>query len=189
MKKPPEDYFLDADDELVDFLEAQGEACIKELHQSNMINKENGYKLLSILIVGIGSSFLLLTQKEHQTFLDAGLAVFTVYWSLCAVYLVLNVLAVKQRGLITASPFVLYSEKFKNIDAADFEYFKTNGFCGGCNRLPVIRRYRLETLSTTADEMSEHNGKISLQLTRVRIATILTPACAIFVSVITYFFS
>ncbi|WP_350355596.1 hypothetical protein [Serratia symbiotica] len=63
MKNLPKDYFLDADDELVEFLESQGEACIKEIYQSNTVNKENGYKLLSILIVGIGSSFLLLTQR------------------------------------------------------------------------------------------------------------------------------
>ncbi|SWD51557.1 Uncharacterised protein [Klebsiella pneumoniae] len=68
MSDLPDDYFLDADDELVDFLEKQGEDCIREITQSNSLNKENGYKLLSILIVGIGSSFLLLTQKDHPDF-------------------------------------------------------------------------------------------------------------------------
>lgn len=76
MTNLPDDYFLDADDELVDFLEKQGEESIKETYQSNTTNIENGYKLLNIQIVGIGSSFLLLTQKTSWDYLTAGLAVF-----------------------------------------------------------------------------------------------------------------
>lgn len=65
MRELPDDYFIDADDKLVDFMEKQGEDCIREIYQSNQTNKENGYRLLSILIVGIGSSFLLLTQNPQ----------------------------------------------------------------------------------------------------------------------------
>lgn len=65
MRELPDDYFIDADDKLVDFMEKQGEDCIREIYQSNQTNKENGYSLLSILIVGIGSSFLLLTQNPQ----------------------------------------------------------------------------------------------------------------------------
>lgn len=61
MRELPKDYFLGVDDELVDYLEKQGEETIREIHLSNKTNVENGYKLLNILIVGIGSSFLLLT--------------------------------------------------------------------------------------------------------------------------------
>ena len=64
MRELPKDYFLGVDDELVDYLEKQGEETIREIHLSNKTNVENGYKLLNIQIVGIGSSFLLLTQKN-----------------------------------------------------------------------------------------------------------------------------
>ncbi|HHQ8374468.1 TPA: phage major capsid protein [Salmonella enterica subsp. diarizonae] len=73
MRELPDDYFIDADDKLVDFMEKQGENCIREIYQSNQTNKENGYRLLSILIVGIGSSFLLLTQNPHPDFVSAGM--------------------------------------------------------------------------------------------------------------------
>ncbi|VTP69627.1 Uncharacterised protein [Leclercia adecarboxylata] len=72
MKELPKDYFLGVDDELVDYLEKQGEETIREIHLSNKINVENGYKLLNIQIVGIGSSFLLLTQKANFDFSSCG---------------------------------------------------------------------------------------------------------------------
>lgn len=188
MKDLPNYYFLDADDELVDFLEAQGEACIKDIYQSNTANKENGYKLLSILIVGIGSSFLLLTQRPNLDFLSAGLAVFIAYWSLCAVYLVTRVLTVNVRGLVHASPDILYSENYKSINQDHFDYFKSKGFSSECNRLSVMRRYRLHALCLTANELSSDNEKIRTRLTRARMATIITPACALIISALTYLF-
>ncbi|EKN4012600.1 TPA: hypothetical protein U5E10_004261 [Yersinia enterocolitica] len=189
MKNLPDDYFLDADDDLLGFLEAQGEECIKDIYQSNTVNKENGYKLLSILIVGVGSSFLLLTQRPNIDFLSAGLIVFTLYWSACAIYLVTRVLSVSMHGLVSAPPNTLYTESYKFLSNDGFDGLKSNGFVGECNRLAVMRRYRLKALCMTADELLCDNIKIRTRLTRARIATILTPACAIFVSVITYFFS
>lgn len=189
MKNLPDDYFLDADDDLVEFLESQGEACIKDIYQSNTVNKENGYKLLSILIVGIGSSFLLLTQRPNLDFLSAGLAVFIGYWSLCAVYLVTRVLTVNVRGLVYASPDQLYKSNYKNINQEHFDYFKSKGFSGECNRLSVMRRYRLHALCLTANELISDNEKIRTRLTRARMATIITPACALIISALTYLFS
>jgi len=37
MKELPKDYFLGVDDELVDYLEKQGEETIREIHLSNKI--------------------------------------------------------------------------------------------------------------------------------------------------------
>lgn len=88
MDENPVEYFFNADDDLVDYLERQGEDAIREIQASNKTNIENGYKLLSIQIVGIGSSFLLLTQKTDFDFLAFGIATFTVLWTWCAIYLV-----------------------------------------------------------------------------------------------------
>lgn len=187
MSDLPDDYFLDADDELVDFLEKQGEDCIREITQSNSLNKENGYKLLSILIVGIGSSFLLLTQKDHPDFLNAGVAIFTLYWTLCAVYLVLRVLSVQTRALISTSPDVLYTRVYKTITGSDYETLRANGYIGGDSALSVMRRYRLKNLCQTASELQEANIQLRTRLTRVRLASILTPALSITVSALVYF--
>ncbi len=73
MANLPSDYFLSADDELVDFLEKQGEEVIREIHHtSNKTQRRKWLQLLSIQIVGIGSSFLLLTQKTNFDFHDSG---------------------------------------------------------------------------------------------------------------------
>ncbi|WP_310945604.1 hypothetical protein [Klebsiella pneumoniae] len=109
MTNLPYEYFLGADDDLVDFLEKQGEECIKEIEQSNAINKENGYKLLGILIVGVGSSFLLLTQNNQPRFMTLGIGIFMLYWAACAIYLVSGVLSVQVRALLNSAPADLYT--------------------------------------------------------------------------------
>ena len=86
MRELPKDYFLGVDDELVDYLEKQGEETIREIHLSNKTNVENGYKLLNIQIVGIGSSFLLLTQKTNYHIyitMDMVRHLLGMYWFIC----------------------------------------------------------------------------------------------------------
>lgn len=184
MENLPSDYFLSADDELVDFLEAQGEEVIREIQTSNKINVENGYKLLSIQIVGIGSSFLLLTQKTNFDFLTAGIATFTVLWAWCAIYLVHSGLSVKMRGLIYARPHDLFTQKFKEIEKSSYQIFFDAGYKGGENPLPLIRRYRLVNLNDTASELLLENKKIRNCLDKARMFTILAPVVAMLISAV-----
>ncbi|EIC84012.1 hypothetical protein [Serratia sp. M24T3] len=188
MKKPHDEHFLDIDDDMLNFLEKQGEDCIREIHQSNSLNKENGQRLLSILIVGIGSSFLLLTQNRYPGFLAAGIAVFTVYWALCAVYLVIYVLSVRRRALASSTPYALYHAGYKEFDEADHSNFKSKGYTGAPSTLNILRRYRLVDLNEIAELSKNENSRIGKGLERVRIATILTPVCALIISALTYFF-
>lgn len=188
MENVPGDYFLDVDDEMLSFLEKQGEECIREIQQSNLLNKENGQKLLSILIVGIGSSFFLLAQKQTENFLSAGIAAFTVYWSFCAAYLVIRVLSVRQRALISSTPHALYHKDYKGFCEEDYVGFKAKGFTGDCTTLNIMRRYRLADLNKMATLARVENSRLGVELERVRIATILTPICALIISAITYLF-
>ncbi|MBN3345170.1 hypothetical protein H5A44_22455 [Pectobacterium brasiliense] len=188
MKNLPDDYFLDADDDLVAFLEKQGEDCIREIHQSNALNKENGQKLLSILIAGVGSSFLFLTQRSGLDYLTAGIAIFLVYWALCAVYLVRYVLSVRLRVLASSTPYALYHDDYKGFSEADYANFESNGFTAGRSTLNILRRYRLADLTKMAEAGKTENRRIGRELERVRIATILTPACALIISALTYLF-
>ncbi|AMG53752.1 hypothetical protein [Citrobacter amalonaticus] len=185
----PDDYFLDADDELVDFLEKQGESSIKETYQSNTINIENGYKLLNIQIVGIGSSFLLLTQKTSWDYLTAGLTAFIFLWTWCAIYLVHAGLSAKVRALIHSPPECLYTETYKNITDLNYQYLRNNGYTGPKEVLPVLRRYRLKNLTDTADELRILNSALRKSLDRARMVTILAPVIALIVSAITFCFS
>ncbi len=188
MKNLPDDYFLDADDDLVAFLEKQGEDCIREIHQSNALNKENGQKLLSILIAGVGSSFLFLTQRSSLDYLTAGLAVFSVYWALCAMYLVRYVLSVRLRVLASSTPYALYHDGYKGFSGSDYANFESKGFTAARSTLNILRRYRLADLTRMAEMSKKENARIGCELERVRIATILTPACALIISALTYLF-
>ncbi|MCT8234775.1 hypothetical protein [Proteus mirabilis] len=188
MEKLPDDYFLDTDDDLVDFLEKQGEDCIREIHQSNTLNKENGQKLLSILIAGVGSTFLLLTQRSTLDYLTAGMLVFLVYWALCAVYLVRCVIVVRARALASSTPYALCHKGYKGFSDKDYEQFESKGFSAERSTLSILRRYRLADLTRMAEMSKRENARIGRELERVRIATILTPVCALVISALTYLF-
>lgn len=188
MTSLPYDYFLSADDDLVDFLEKQGEECIREIEQSNAINRENGYKLLGILIVGIGSSFLLLTQNNQPFFMVLGIGVFMLYWAACAIYLVTGVLSVQVRALLNSAPADLYTHLYKSLGPEHYEELAGMGFTAQRNPVSVIRRIRLANLHNTAEELCEVNERIRTRLDRARIATILTPVCALAITTVGYLF-
>ncbi|HEJ9546193.1 TPA: hypothetical protein SMN22_003212 [Proteus mirabilis] len=188
MEELPDDFFLDADDDLVNFLEKQGENCIREIHQSNALNKENGQKLLSILIAGIGSSFLLLTQRSTFDYLTVGMFVFLVFWVLCAIYLVRRVIISRARVLASSTPYALYHKDYKGFNEEDYAYFESRGFSSEHSTLNILRRYRLADLTRMAEISKNENVRIASELERVRIATILTPVCALIISAFIYFF-
>ncbi|WP_370552992.1 hypothetical protein [Edwardsiella tarda] len=188
MEELPDDYFLDAEDDLVDFLEKQGEDCIREINQSNALNKENGQKLLSILIAGVGSSFLLLTQRSAFDYLTAGILIFLFYWSLCSFYLVRRVLIVSPRALASSTPYALYHNDYKGFSERDYVGFELKGFTSKRSTLNILRRYRLADLTKMAEMGKRENARIGRELEKVRLATILTPVFSLIISVITYFF-
>ncbi|MEH4624827.1 hypothetical protein PO369_14710 [Phytobacter diazotrophicus] len=186
MKNLPKKYFLGADNELVDFLEKQGEESLMEIYRSNTINIENGYKLLNIQIVGIGSSFIILTQKTHWDYLTVGLAVFTFLWTWCAIYLVHSGLKTKIKGLICTPPDRLYTEAYKNISKEKFDMLRENGYKGTESILPLIRRYRLVDLCDTSEELLDLNVQLGRCLDRARMFTILAPIVALAASGVTF---
>lgn len=182
------EHFLDVDDDLLSYLEKQGEDCIKGINESTNINKENAYKLLSILIVGIGSSFLFLTQNNPPIFLGVGMVAFVLYWSVCAMVLVKNVLSVRKRVLISASPYDLYHTGWKGFTEQDYEYFESQGFTAKRTTLGILRRYRLREMTEIARLHQIENARISEELEKVRIYTILTPVIALSLSGVAYLF-
>lgn len=190
--EPPKEltgeHFLDVDDEMLSFLERHGEECIKGINESTNINKENAYKLLSILIVGIGSSFLFLTQNKPPLFLAVGLVIFISYWSVCAMVLAKKVLSVRRRILSAASPYDLYHEGWKGFGDQEYEYFESKGFSAKRTTLGILRRYRLREMTDIAKLHQIENERISKELERVRIYTILTPVIALSLSGFAYLF-
>ena len=127
----PDDYFLDTDDEMLEYLENQAKQSIAEVQTSNEQNREKAYRLLNYLLLGIGSISLLLINsidKIHPViivnaiFLMAG-------WTLSAFILTHYVLLSKVRQMGTNIPQNLYNESFKNSQEK--------------NKLSILRRYEL----------------------------------------------
>lgn len=141
MDKLPGEYFLDIDDEMLEYLEKQGEDCIKELNESNDKNKQNGYKLLSLFFLGIGSFFLLLTKERDINYFSTCLFAFMLLWIIDASYLVLFVLKVHERGTIKASPDFLYTPSFKVLknDAGFYKDLHEKGFNSCKKVIDVIK--------------------------------------------------
>lgn len=189
MSELTDEYFLSADDELVDYLEKQAEESIKETLHVNALNVENGYKLLSIQIVGIGSSFLLLTQKVSWDYLTVGITAFTFLWTWCAIYLVHSGLSSKKRCLAYLPPHVLYAPQYKKINEETYQLFRDAGFNGENKVLPVMRRYRLTRLCHTSTELIAVNQYLMSSLDRARLFTVLAPAVSLVASAITFCFS
>ncbi|MDG6266549.1 hypothetical protein Q7306_11385 [Glaesserella parasuis] len=59
----PDDYFLDVDDEMLEYLEKQALQSYDDVKKSNENNREKAYRLLNYLLLGIGSISLLLINS------------------------------------------------------------------------------------------------------------------------------
>jgi hypothetical protein len=180
------DHFIDVDDSLLEFLEIQGEKAVDEIYQSNKTNQANGYRLLNILIIGIGSSFLLFTRFNVSIYMSAAIMLFFLGWSACSFYLALNVLRAKKRFTVNTPPNLLYNENYKGLDEKDYQDLEKKGYSGNRTPLSILRRYRLKGLSDTSNQMLIMNSEIGKSLNRVIIACILTPIASILVSAIFY---
>lgn len=187
-KTPKSDYFLDVDDELLDYLEKSGENCIKEAYESNCKNKENGYKLLSLLILGIGSSFILFTQRNESDYLSIILITFSILWMICAAILVGKVLTINKRNTINVPPNYLYKSDLKKLNIVkDYSTLEVLGFKSTKNPLSVLRRYRLINLCETAKELRLINKKLTFWLDAVTYSVISTPFICLLIMAIKYY--
>lgn len=177
MSELPKDYFLDIDDEMLEYLEKNAEGCIQEMNDSNNKNKENGYKLLNLLMVGIGSSFLLLTKEREINYFSVCLFVFMMLWIFSAGYLVLCVLKVHKRGTIKTSPDFLYTPEFKALkdDGGFYKDLQENGFHSCEKLIDVIRRRRLMDLCENIDKLESINNAMGKRLTGVTIFSVAAP--------------
>lgn len=127
----PDDYFLDTDDEMLEYLENQAKQSIAEIQKSNEQNREKAYRLLNYLVAGIGGVTLVLLnhiEKLHFFFI-LGSIICIAGWSISAVILLHYVILSKKRPLTTNMPQNLYNDSFKSSQEN--------------NKLGILRRYEL----------------------------------------------
>lgn len=167
MKEIPENFFLDASDEMVDYLEAQGVETFNRLEQSYKDSRLNSEKLISILVVGIGAAFMLLYNQikddGYVMFISVGLAVFMVCWVLCAFYLLNTCIRTRRRTIPPTSPGGLYYP----------------------DKTPIgqLRRWRLWNLEDSCDRMERIALSTAKHLDKVRRYIVLSPCVALCASI------
>lgn len=172
MKQIEDDYFLDVDDKMLDYLELESSKCVESVNQSIFSNKENSYKLLNLLIVGVGASFLLITQSDKVDFFTMLLLIFCTGWTICLVLLAVFCLKTSKKLILSNSPLDLYSE-----------YYKTSK---DYNKLSILRRYKLSTTEDVINNLVEENARIARWLDRVIILSVITPITSIIFSFLLY---
>lgn len=173
MKQIEDDYFLDVDDKMLEYLELESAKCVHSIEQSISINKENSYKLLSLLIVGVGASFLLITQSDEVNCFSLLLLIFCAGWTVCLVLLAVFCLKTSKKLILSNSPLDLYSE-----------YYKTSK---DYNKLSILRRYKLSTTEDVINNLVKENTRIARWLDRVIIAAVITPIASIIFSFLVHY--
>ena len=175
MKQIENDYFLDVDDKMLDYLELESSKCVESINQSIFSNKENSYKLLNLLIVGVGASFLLITQSDKVDFFTMLLLIFCTGWTICLVLLAVFCLKPKKKPILGNSPLDLYSEYYKKLE----DY----------NKLSILRRYKLSTTEDVINDLTDENNRIARCLSGVIILAVITPIASIIFSFVLHLFA
>jgi len=173
MKQIKDDYFLDVDDKMLEYLELESSKCVESINQSIFSNKENSYKLLSLLIVGVGASFLLITQSNKVDFFTMLLLIFCTGWTICLVLLAVFCLKPKKKPILGNSPLDLYSEYYKTLE--------------DCNKLSILRRYKLSTTEDIINILTEEDDRVGRWLDRVIILSVITPITSIIFSFLVHY--
>lgn len=143
----PDDYFLDTDDEMLEYLENQSKESIKEIQKSNESNREKAYRLLNYLIGGIGALTLLLFNNldKMSGYLIIGSITLITGWGISAFILSHHVILSQKRPLITNTPQNLYNETFK--ESADKQ------------KLGILKRYELHNTNQNIIDLIALNDK------------------------------
>lgn len=181
-------YFLSVDDKTLDFLENDAEKCISEVNTVILRLKANSFQLLNLLIIGVGSGFILLTQMKNINYLAVGLASFIILWSGCAIYMALSCLSTTSRYLSPSKPEYLYLEGYKEIKDGMFQTLKKLGYEGDRETLPILRRMRLHNLSLTIDQLLNLNNKLAFRFNMSLQIAIISPITAIICAIIAFYY-
>ncbi|MGF7452729.1 hypothetical protein [Pasteurella bettyae] len=174
----PDNYFLDTDDEMLEYLEKQALQSYNDVKNSNENNREKAYRLLHYLLLGIGSISLLLINsidKMHPLIIINAIML-TAGWTLSAFMLTHYVLMGKVRQMGTNIPQNLYNESFKNSQDK--------------NKLGILRRYELHNTNLAILHLLAINAEyrkrtdtaimiaISLPILLIALSAILLHYCA-----------
>lgn len=169
----PDDYFLDVDDDMLEYLEKQAKQSITEVQKSNEQNREKAYRLLNYLIAGIGGVILILLNhiRDIHPFLILGSIALIAGWSISSVMLLHYVIMSKKRPLTTNIPQNLYNDTFK--------------FSKDRNKLGILRRYELHNTNSYLTQLLKINHEYRRYTDKAIMLSFCTPvATALIISIL-----
>jgi hypothetical protein len=166
------DYFIPAEDNMVEYLTEEGKtACGEQLTAYHML-RERAYKLLVLLLAGSGSGISLYFSLG-STPLSIGMLLFALGWSAAALIMVFSCLSSKERPIIGSHPGKLY-----------FSYEN-----GEKVTLGELKRIRLHDYTTICDHILFTVGKMSRWFNRsIKIAA-FTPPMAVLLAILFLWFT
>lgn len=187
MKEIPSDYFIDLDDEMLQFIEEQSEKSMKETITANNYIQNKADGLFKLLLMGVGSTFLLIMNNANLR-VDAriGLSVLVFLWTAIACYLWWSTMKPSQRIGFWHTPRQLYSSFYKN----EFEEYSVELSQIGLknySRLDVLRRGSLPGQELMHTLLLERNTKRAKHLNLAMIASVSAPVISGFFVLVLYF--
>ena len=168
-----EDYFIDADDAMVDYLNAHIEGAFLRQEESFEITREGSQKLLNLLVAGIGAAALLLVNltagNATASGIPSGLLILLAGWFLCACALLRFCIGIRERPTRFGYPSSLY--------AIDVET--------GCRvLLPRLRRFRLFDMESSLNTLVAINCARARALDWTRWGCALVPVAGVIAAVL-----
>jgi hypothetical protein len=162
-----ENHFMDADDEMVEYLGAHVEGAFLRQEESFETTREGSQKLLNLLVAGIGGSALLLFNAMASggaaSGITMGLSVLLSGWFLCACVLLTGCIGIRERPTRFGYPSCLY--------AIDVE-------TGHRVSLPRLRRFRLFYMEASLNTLAAINRKRARALDWTRWGCAAVPVVA-----------
>lgn len=160
------DYFLEIDDDMLVYLEQQGNLCVDEVRQSNEVNRERANKLLSLLLAGVGSSVMfILSHYGSHSVLHWVFVMLVFGWSAALVFVAMA-LSTHKKPIRGNSPERLYTTAYRDF---------------GDSALAVLRRVELLNYTVLIDELMAVNQRLFKLIDRAIVTAIITPLIAILV--------
>ena len=158
-KKLKPDYFDNASDEFVDFLERIGEEGVKRQEQSFWNIRERCQKLTSLIVAGVsGVTMWLIADGLRSAFFYETLGV-TAVWFACGICMMFSCLFGKGRAAAFYPPDILYQDSYE---------------------LNRVRRTRLIWLCDAYREINKACQKMVFVFNAVLIISSIAPVLGLF---------
>jgi len=152
-----ENFYMDAPDEMVEYLTKHAEGSVDKLEASYEITRQGAEKLMHLLIAGIGGAALLLFNQAGAGIVAwsaAGLVAIMAGWFGCALYLLKTCIAARKRLF-----------RFFNTRSLYFEDARTPGEKVTLHTLKRLQIFDMENLADDLQKINFDRAK-SLDLAR-----------------------